>query len=199
MKIIFEDLPSVHSNLSSVVCAPSKKGSESAVLRTPGWGGKSVWVEFGDVRFNRPLNRGWLEVHRKEKTYYAEFVILANKEEVFNGLSKQLGKKLSKKLGNYWSRTDYNGCGYVLDEHNLNSPEEAPLMSIIDTEYAHSRIICLGSHGARIQSLDTSGDFCNNLKKLEEVVNTFLDACFTNLLKTKQIKTIPDYTLFMST
>ncbi|OGJ21338.1 hypothetical protein A3K73_01180 [Candidatus Pacearchaeota archaeon RBG_13_36_9] len=175
MKIEFGDFEPSFTRLATLNPEDSDYQEISASAQFP-------WIELYS-----PLESGCLVVRRNGEAYSASFALKTRNLTAFLGLSRKLLRKIER-----FSPTNKDGCGYTLGENN------EPVNVITEAGGGKIRIISFGMHGAQAFQPEGPEEFIGQLTRLEKIINTYVDCCYSPKQESKRAQTVPEHIIYVN-
>ena len=186
MRIVFNNLDIFYFRLASTI----EKIKNSSLEEEDSFGSQ---MQSDIIALPFPIRNARLYFEINKKGYSATFYVTSNSQIIYNNSSDKIGREVRKNLEMGWTTLHHDAVGMVLDK------EKFPYMVIADLGYKSSdRAIYLGTGGAPRILFKEYGDFNENLKHLEELVNISVKSWLEPLEKNKKINTIPNAYFFVN-
>lgn len=156
-------------------------------------------LRFGPVELYDPLNFTAMDAKRFIDVYGLSFIFGARDERAFNEMSSVLEERVAeldldgKKYK--FSPCTCNGSGHI---YLLGDENKSALVSIMEVgEKKELRVMDIGDFGSRSRMFDEL-DFSEDVVSISAFANTYVNACYENLVRLKRLPEVPKETLYLN-
>ena len=176
----------VHNLLKDAVLLDEDIGGGNSDLGLIEPSAQGVFYSYNPVELSSPLKKAELVINSYGGNYYADLVLFARDESIFNDLSERLERELlSPGVYHFWA-TSPLGTGYIIDSKNNVRAIVADTGFVDENEEARRvREISIGRGGAVPRMLGSLKEFKLNLNELVTYANQYISSCLEGDARTK--------------